>query len=100
MTDTRDLYQVLGVAKTASLPEIKKAHRTLAFKYHPDHNPSLEARAIFEQVQKAYEILSDPVKRQEYDVGRKSAVTDKPKKFLNELREEKFNQGLASPEER
>jgi len=100
MKETRDLYQVLGVAKTAPLPEIKQAHRDLVRKYHPDHNPSLEAREIFRQGQKAYEILADPVKRQEYDYGRKSAVTDKPKKFLSELWAGIFSQGLVSPEKR
>jgi molecular chaperone DnaJ len=69
-------------------------------KYHPDHNPALEAREIFEQVQKAYEILADPVKRQEYDYGRKSAVTDKPQTFLTELWEGIFSQGLVNLDRR
>ena len=61
-------YEVLGVAKTASEEEIKKVYRKLAAKYHPDqnqNNPKAEERFI--SISKAYEILGDVKKRQEYD---------------------------------
>ena len=68
MAEKRDYYEVLGVAKTASADEIKKAYRTLAKKYHPDMNPGdKEAEAKFKEANEAYDVLSDDSKRQKYD---------------------------------
>lgn len=65
-----DLYKVLGVAKGASEEEIKKAHRKLVRKYHPDRNPDdAGAEEKFKEIQGAYDVLSDPEKRKEYDSG-------------------------------
>lgn len=63
-----DYYKVLGVSKTASADEIKKAYRKLALQYHPDRNPdSAEAEAKFKEINEAHEVLSDPQKKQSYD---------------------------------
>ncbi len=63
-----DLYQILGVSKNASKDEIKKAHRKLALKYHPDKNPGDDAaRERFKRVQEAYDVLNDDEKRAAYD---------------------------------
>ena len=64
----RDYYEVLGVPKSASAEEIKKAYRKAAMKYHPDRNPGdKEAEAKFKECGEAYEVLSDDSKRQRYD---------------------------------
>ena len=64
----RDYYEVLGVAKTASEDEIKKAYRKIAIKYHPDRNPGdKEAEEKFKEAAEAYDVLHDPQKRQQYD---------------------------------
>jgi len=64
----KDYYHVLGVAKSAALPDIKKAYRKLARKYHPDLNPGDKtAEARFKEIQEAYAVLSDPKKRAQYD---------------------------------
>ena len=64
----RDYYEVLGVAKTSSAKEIKKAYRKLAMKYHPDRNPDdAEAEAKFKEASEAYAVLSDDEQRSRYD---------------------------------
>ena len=64
----RDYYEVLGIEKTASEDEIKKAYRKIAIKYHPDRNPgNKEAEEKFKEAAEAYDVLHDPQKRQQYD---------------------------------
>jgi len=64
----KDYYKVMGVAKTATSDEIKKAFRKLAVKYHPDKNPGdKKAEERFKEITEANEVLSDPVKRKKYD---------------------------------
>jgi len=68
MAEKRDYYEVLGVAKDATADQIKSAYRKLAMKYHPDRNPGDEsAKVKFQEASEAYEVLSNPEKRQRYD---------------------------------
>jgi DnaJ-class molecular chaperone with C-terminal Zn finger domain len=65
---SEDLYETLGVSKTATADEIKKAYRTLAFKYHPDRNPGDKAAEDkFKSINAAYSVLGDETKRAQYD---------------------------------
>eukprot|EP01080_Neovahlkampfia_damariscottae_P008991 gene8991-1090_t len=65
---SKDLYEVLGVSKTATDREIKKAYKRLALKYHPDRNKGKNTQKQFIEVSQAYEILKNPQKRKQYDM--------------------------------
>jgi len=68
MENKRDYYEVLGVSKTATADEIKKAYRKKAIQFHPDKNPgNKEAEEKFKEAAEAYEVLSDSDKRARYD---------------------------------
>lgn len=63
----KDYYEIMKVDRKATDAEIKKAFRKLANEYHPDKNPSREAESIFKEINEAYEVLSDPASRLDYD---------------------------------
>lgn len=72
-----ELYDVLGIAPTATVAQIKKSYLILARKYHPDKNPEPEAEAMFKNISQAYEVLSDPEKRENYHkFGKESLNSD------------------------
>ena len=67
MATKRDYYDILGVAKTASSDELKKAYRKLALEWHPDRNKAANAHDKFKEINEAYAVLSDKSKRETYD---------------------------------
>src|ERR1017187_5684343 len=69
MSVTTDYYAILGVRRDANAEEIKKAYRRLVRELHPDVNPHPVTQERFKEITQAYEVLSDPEKRQMYDLG-------------------------------
>jgi curved DNA-binding protein len=69
MAQNKDYYQILGVPRTASNDEVKKAYRALAMQFHPDRNPGKEkwANEKFKEINEAFSVIGDPEKRQKYD---------------------------------
>eukprot|EP01041_Mallomonas_annulata_P007252 gene7252-14788_t len=72
--NSTDYYKVLGVSRSASSADIKRAYRKLSLKYHPDKNPSEDASRKFSEIANAYSVLSDDEKRSTYDHGGEEAV--------------------------
>ena len=73
-TTERDLYEVLGVDRRASDAEIKRAFRKLAQQWHPDVNDDPTAQERFKEINEAYQVLSDPERRQRYDMFGRAGV--------------------------
>jgi len=67
MATKRDYYEILGITKSASLDEVKKAYRKLALQWHPDRNKAANAHEKFKEINEAYAVLSDPKKKETYD---------------------------------
>jgi len=71
-----DYFEVMGLERTASQPDIKKAYRRLAGKYHPDRNKAQDAHERFQKIQQAYNVLSDPIARKRYIEAEYTTVID------------------------
>ena len=71
---SKDYYKILGVKRSATASEIKKAYRKLSLKYHPDKNSAPDAQEKFAELSVAYDTLSDPEKREIYNQGGEEAV--------------------------
>lgn len=96
MARARDLYEVLGVNRGASQDEIKKAYRKLARELHPDVNADPEAEGRFKEIAGAYEILSDPEKRERYDAfGTTGGPAGQPFTDIQDIFEMFFGEGMG-----
>lgn len=80
-----DHYAALGLAANATLADIKRAFRQKASFYHPDRNAEDDAAARFREVQRAYDVLSDPERRQQYDDNRRRNLLDDPLQTAGEI---------------
>ena len=86
-------YDVLGISSGATEDDVRKAYKRLSLKYHPDRN--LEEAGRFQEINEAYEILSDKEKRWEYDKDLASETTDKPIKHLENIVESFMKKNLG-----
>ncbi len=81
----KDYYRIIGLAPTATLSEVKSAYRKRASALHPDRNPSVQAHADFQELQEAYEVLSDAAKRRAYDDNRRRSLIENPIETAREI---------------
>ena len=96
MAATRDLYEILGVSRSATEEEIRKAYRRLAREHHPDVNGSPEAETRFKEISGAYEILGDPAKRQQYDLYGSSGGVEFPFGDVSDIFDVFFGGGFGT----
>ncbi|MFM9972754.1 MAG: DnaJ domain-containing protein [Burkholderiales bacterium] len=81
----KDYYRILGLQPAANDAEIKAAYRKKASALHPDRNPSEKAHAAFQEVQEAYEVLSDEDKRRGFDDNRRRSLIEHPLETAREI---------------
>lgn len=81
----KDYYRIVGLQPAATLAEIKGAYRKKASALHPDRNPSEKAHLEFQELQEAYEVLSDPGRRQAYDDNRRRSLIEHPIETAREI---------------
>lgn len=81
----KDYYRILGLPPTATLAEVKLAYRKKASALHPDRNPSVKAHADFQEMQEAYDVLSDTAKRRAYDDNRRRSLIEHPLETAREI---------------
>ena len=94
-----NLYNILGVSPTASTDDIKKAYRSLAMRHHPDRNPHASAEVRFNAIKKAYEVLSDPQQRAEYNYSLNNRIIIDPDSEARNLWASLFNRcGIVLPQ--
>ncbi len=86
-----NLYNILGVSPTASLEEIKKSYRALAMRHHPDRNAHPGSASRFNAIKSAYELLSDPKQRAEYDQSLDNRIILDPEREALSLWNSLFN---------
>lgn len=85
-----DYFEQLGVSRSSTTIDIKKAYRKLANKYHPDRNDSVEAKENFQLIQQAYDVISDPKKRALYLKQNYTVITD-PREVADSFWHSAFN---------
>jgi DnaJ-class molecular chaperone len=90
----KDHYAALDISSAATLADIKKAFRQKASLHHPDRNSDAKAPERFRAVQEAYDVLSDPDKRQAYDDNRRRNLLDSPIETAQEIWQNYFRQIL------
>ena len=81
----KDHYRTMGLQPAATLSEIKSAYRKRASALHPDRNPSEAAHLAFQELQEAYEVLSDPARRRAYDENRRRSLIEHPIETAREI---------------
>jgi molecular chaperone DnaJ len=86
-----NLYNILGVSPTASTEDIKKAYRSLAMRHHPDRNAHASAEVRFNSIKAAYEVLSDPQRRAEYNYSLNNRIIIDPDNEARNLWASLFN---------